>query len=83
MDNSFKNAVVSRLYQDGFPIYIDDSYVMYQDRTSLNEILIKRTVINGTVLTIKFYYERVATSAEIDTLWGARVGKTYDNMLNL
>jgi hypothetical protein len=56
---------------------------MYQDRTSLNEILIKRTVIDGTVLTIKFYYERVATSAEIDTLWGARVGKTYDNMLNL
>ena len=56
---------------------------MFQDLSSLNEVLLKKTTIDGTVLTIKFFYQFCATSAIIDTLWGARAAKTYDNLLNL
>jgi len=83
MDNAQKDSRVVKIYQDGIPIYSDNDYVMYQNLSRLNEILIKYTAVAGTVLTIKFYYEYCATSTIIDTLWGARAAKTYDNMLNL
>jgi len=83
MNKALKESKAVKIYNDGIPIYSDNTYVMFQDLSSLNEVLLKKTTIDGTVLTTKFFYQFCATSAVIDTLWGARAAKTYDNLLNL
>jgi hypothetical protein len=83
MNKALKESKAVKIYNDGIPIYSDNTYVMFQDLSSLNEVLIKKTTIAGEVLTTKFFYQFCATSAIIDTLWVARAAKTYDNLLNL